>query len=521
MMQLTRLARSLGILSAITLAGCKSLDIQNPNAPDAKRALSDPAALESVASGTLRTWFNAYMADPATTLCTMANSCTASWNNDHMNYYSSIDADGTRLGRPYKNDLAAAERQEIEFAWFGMYSTLSSANDVLKAIRQNGLVITDAATTKRSETIAQLMQAAVLAEIAVNYDKGYIVTDSSDLASLTYSDRKALRDAALKKFDAAIALATANKFTTPTGWTNGISYDNTQIARVGNTMAARLIASWPRNGTENTAANWAQVATYASNGMSTGVPFDFIFVGDGGNAWYNEFLGWFDDITSARVHTRLAKMMDPVTQQDPWPGPPGNPQPHSLDKRLGNGTYGNASMVKGYGTIPTDAGAGTDFGFSGLAPFRPSRGQYHQSNIGFKRWDCDGLDDGNSIGNGYCPSPTFMAAQNDLLWAEALLRTGGSLAQAATLINKTRVTRGGLSAASAADGVAGLMTKMYYEQEIELFGIPHAYYDNRRIDNLLAGTPHEMPVPAKELGVFGQALYTFGGTGLLNSPTPP
>ena len=38
------------------------------------------------------------------------------------------------------------------------------------------------------------------------------------------------------------------------------------------------------------------------------------------------------------------------------------------------------------------------------------------------------------------------------------------------------------------------------------------FYNNRRIDNLLAGTPHEIPVPAKVLGVFGQPLYTWGGT---------
>ena len=287
-------------------------------------------------------------------------------------------------------------------------------------------------------------------------------------------------------------------------------------------MAARLLASWPRNAAENAAVDWARVVTYASKGMSTGTPFDFIFTGDGGNAYSNEFLYWFDDITNARVHTRLANMLDPVTQKDPWPDPGGNPQPKSPDKRLGNGTYGNADMVAGYGTKPKDAGAGTDFVWSALASFRPSRGQYHQSNIGFARWDCTGLDDANSIGGFYCPTPVFMAAQNDLLWAEGLLRSGGSLAQAATLINNSRVTRGGLAPATAANGVAGLMAKLYYEQEIELFGIPHAYYDNRRIDKLLVGTPREMPVPAKELGVFGQAFYTFGGSGNpLNSPTPP
>jgi hypothetical protein len=519
-MQMTRLARGLGIAAAVTMAGCKTLDIQNPNQPDAKRALADPNALEAVAGGTLRTWMSTITNNPSTVLCTQANSCTASWNNDNMNFYSSLDADGTRNNRPWQNDPAAAARTSIENYWFGFYSSLSSSNDVLKAIRQNGLIIVTPAQTKRTETIAQLMQAANLAEIALNYDKGYIVFDSTDVTSLVYSDRKAMRDAALKKLDATIALATANTFVTPSGWTNGVVYDNTQIARVANTMAARLLAYWPRTAAENATVNWAQVITYASKGMSTGTPFDFVFTGDG-SGFSNEMLTWFDDMTSGRVHTRIAHMLDPATQVDPWPAG-GNSQPHSADKRLGNGTFGTPDMVAGYGNIPKTAGAGTDFAFSSQAGFRPDRGQYHQSNIAFTRWDCDGLDDANSIGFGFCPFPVLMAAQNDLIWAEALIRSGGDLGKAATLINNTRVTRGGLSAASAGDGVAGLLTKLYYENEVELFALnATSFYNNRRLDLLLAGTPHEMPVPAKELGVFGQALYTFGGTGLKNSPTPP
>ena len=107
-----------------------------------------------------------------------------------------------------------------------------------------------------------------------------------------------------------------------------------------------------------------------------------------------------------------------------------------------------------------------------------------------------------------------------LFRSEASLR-GGDLATAVTLINKTRVGRGGLAPAAAGDGVAGLTTKLGYENEIELLGLGAAtYYWRRRNDLLLAGTPHEMPVPAKELGVKKEALYTWGGAGALNSVAP-
>jgi hypothetical protein len=522
-MQINRLARGLGILAVMATAGCKSLDIVNPNAPDARRALSDPAAIEAVAGGTVRTWFNTFdQAEGNTVLETMADSYTSSWNNWNMNFYSSLDADGTRNTRPYQNDPAAAARTTIEAPWTGYYSALSSSNDVLTAIRINHLVINNPSDTKRSETIAALMQAASLAEIAMNFDKGYYIDETSDISKLTYVNRKILRDSALAKFNAVIALASANTFVTPASWANGNSYTNVQIAQIANSLAARLLAYWPRNAAENATVNWAQVATYASKGISSGAAFNWMFIGDGCAAWCPEIMLWFDAVDTGRLHTRVAHMLDPVTQQTPWPDPNGNQQPNSPDKRLGDGTFGTADMIDGFGNIPKDAGAGTDYMFSTQAIMRPSRGQYHQSNIGHMRYDLSGTQDANGIYGGYGPAPAFTTNENDLLWAEGLIRSGGSLATAANLINNSRVNRGGLSPASAGDGVSGLLTKLWYEQEVELPGIGAVvYYNRRRVDGLVTGTPHEMPVPAKELGVFGQALYTWGGTGPANSPTPP
>jgi hypothetical protein len=149
---------------------------------------------------------------------------------------------------------------------------------------------------------------------------------------------------------------------------------------------------------------------------------------------------------------------------------------------------------------------------------------YHQSNIGHIRYDRSGEQATNGIYGGFGPAPVISRHVNDLVWAEAeLRRSGGSLATAANLINNTRVDRGGLAPATAAEGQAALLAKLVYEQEVELLGLgPLPFYQRRRVaGGLLAGTPREMPVPAKELGVKGEAFYTFGGTGAANSTTPP
>ncbi len=288
-MRMTTFVRGLGLAAALAVGGCKSLDITNPNDPDAERALSDPAALEGLVGGSVQGWFNTFEGLEATgVLTTQAQTYTSSWNNFNMNFYSSIDGDGTRGTRGWQNDPAAAGRTSVEWQWTGYYSTLSSATDVVKAIRIDNVVIGSASDTKRAEAIALLMQGASLSGIALNYDKGYIVDETVDLATLAYSNRKLLRDAAVAKLIDAATVAKATTFTTPAGWTNGRGYSNDQIARIAYTMAAATLAYYPRSAAENAQVNWGQVVTYASQGMSSGTAFDFVITGDGCASWYPE-----------------------------------------------------------------------------------------------------------------------------------------------------------------------------------------------------------------------------------------
>ena len=109
-------------------------------------------------------------------------------------------------------------------------------------------------------------------------------------------------------------------------------------------------------------------------------------------------------------------------------------------------------------------------------------------------------------------APVYVRAMNDLLWAEGLTRSGGNLAQAAALINNTRVNRGHLSALTGGEGAATLLAAVHYENMIELLGIgPTPFYNRRRNDELWPMTPRHMPIPAKELSVLKKELYSFGG----------
>src|SRR5260370_28316484 len=144
----------------------------------------------------------------------------------------------------WQNNPASSQRLQIENFWYGYYSALGSANDVLKAIRVNNVVIQDAKTTKMVETVAELLQGMCLGGLALNYDKAFIVDYNTDLLSLQFSGRTAVRNAALAKLDTAIAFASGNTFTLPDAFFNapGLSYDNVNIAQIANTIATQLLA---------------------------------------------------------------------------------------------------------------------------------------------------------------------------------------------------------------------------------------------------------------------------------------
>src|SRR5439155_6402429 len=166
-------------------------------------------------------------------------------------------------------------RVEIEAFWYGYYAALSSANDVLGAIRTRGL-FNGNADSAMVENLAVLLQGMTVAQLALNYDKGFVVEYNSDLSTLPIVTRQQMRDWALAKLDTAIAMANANTYTWPDAWTDGAGCGggeprahaaapctNVRVAQIANTMAARLLAYYPRGASETqSAATWDSVVAY-------------------------------------------------------------------------------------------------------------------------------------------------------------------------------------------------------------------------------------------------------------------
>ena len=545
-----RLSSCAALVVVIAMGAC-DLNVGNPNAPDAKRAFSDPAGLEQLLSGAIRTWAQTrenYFIMP---LDAQADNYTASWNNAAMRFYSSVGSDcPIRCG--WTNSSTAPEAAggpTVAAAWYGYHTVLSSSTDVLRGIAGGTCFDddckSDSTLTTRNKAVAKMLQGMAIAGIAMLYDSGFTVDETTDLTNprdLQFSNRTQMRDFALTKFNEAYTLAGVGTWTTGQNWFglgSGKTYSNVQIQQLIRTMQAELVALWPRNSAENTAADWASVATYASQGVSSGTAFDWSYYVDINATECGDFCikTWGNSIGTERVDTRVAALVT-TNHVDPWPSPGGNPCPTiSPDKRVGDGSWGPTDNFDGYATKAATANAGTDYACSGVAIFPPARGSYHQSNLAHIRYNhLAGTGERLPAGDPKCPlaapcdgsgqDPLYTRQMNDLLWAEGLIRSGGSAATAAGLINNSRVTRGGLSALTGAEGTDSLIKALQYEQEIEFMGQGTDPFFNRRrsgynaaaaggrpqyTDGLVVNTPRQMPVPAKELDVLLKEIYTFGG----------
>ena len=487
MISLRSLGTVVGSAFILLSAGCKpGLDVTNPNSPDIARALGSPEDVKSLAVSSVNTWYLASNnVEPWLFMSVTADAGTANFGNFGMRF-NNLEP---RIA--YGNSSAGGDKGVTETPWNQFYASLGAANDAIKAF-QGGIVLAGGQEeTDKYMRLAQFTQAASLMQLALIFDKSFITDETftpGDAIELQpYTEVSA---AAVAKWK-ALAAAEAGKDDEydPTELPMPVGpLTSSRLARIANTMAALTLAYTPRNAAEAATVDWAQVAALADKGIGTGsagAPFDFTVIGDF-NTWYSDFLDYSESHSWISVDMRLIHRMDPN------------------------------SPAKFTGAIPpkgssADARFATDFHYDGTVVGDPSRGIYMQSpytSSRYKYYSFEGPTE--EVG----PAPFILAAESDLVRAEALIRSGGDLSLAASLINTTRVGRGNLPAATAADGAAGLLADIDYERDIELHNsAPWMLFRRRHIDGLQPGTVHHLPVPAKELETLNLPIYTFGGVG--------
>ncbi|HDJ33238.1 MAG TPA: hypothetical protein ENF21_03960 [Bacteroidetes bacterium] len=484
------------LIIAIGLTHCDSfedLEVPNYNNPDLDQVYSNVEDYPSLLSGAYSTWWNHCIGtNPNFALAPASETMNTGYGSWGATPYYRIPRE------PVPNQDGDRVLYPTCGGWFGYYQAIPTVNNILNKLVNDGLTVVIGEEDHTTSTLAHayFLQGILYGHLALLYDKGFLVTENTDISSFDFefTGYSSMMDFAISRIEQAIQICESNTFTDPIEMMPGNTFTNESLGRLANSYAARLLAYNARTASETQAADWGKILAFAQKGITT----DFMVTSQPG--WKGLAIERdpysYLDVTLwgwTRIHQRLLNMMAPDDPNAVYPWPYGVStlgEINSPDTRFDEYFTYNAS-------IP-------------WAKYATSKGYHIMSHYTFNRFS-DLYDWG--VGS----VPFFLTTENDLLIAEALIRTNGDKGMAAGLINKTRVTSGNLPAADASD--TNLMEELYYERFVELLmTYPlSGYFDRRRTDvegmGLYEGTVRHLPVPYHELVIHSYDIYTFGGAG--------
>ena len=538
-------------LVVLALAGCKSFDgltdleVVNQNAADRERVLQTWGDNENFVMGSFnavfRGWSDGY---PAQAMTVMADEGSLSWGNHDARVL------GSEPRSPFNNSPSYRFNNHAETPWYNTYEGLSNTYDGLRAVNEDttGLACVEV-DCDRLFAYGKFVQGMGHGMLALYFDSAFVLDETIDLFDLSsgtpveipqpFVPYQVMWDSAVSYIEQSRTLAAGGTWMLRDGVFGGSGnrWTGDEMAAVASSW---LVMRWPqlaRSSSERDNLRWDRIRVHAGFAMTA----DIFLEGDGADQWDNDFL-YFSQITTSTTWNRADYKT--IGQYD------GN-------SMAGNGTYGyvdwlneataarNEFAMVGHpdnrivGAGDTDGTTdGIDFKYRGSSRFPSSRGTYHYSFYSASKYESYPPAESG-------PMPWIMRAEIKLNDAEGDLRINGASASVWSVIDDTRVTRGGLpSIAGASDPVT--MDAIIYERRIEDNQTCHgcAYFSRRgegalantqgyvgldpdgkpggfdengavvqHHQGLVQGTPRHFAPPGKELEVLQVGIWTYGGVG--------
>lgn len=490
------------IIFLFSFLACKEFATENLNNPDRDKILSNGGDLMPVLEGAYVVWWRGVHGEyPAIALSVAADAYAL----------SSSDFGAQRFGlepRIVYNNRSNEDpnyKQVVEAPWQGCLSAVSSANDVLAALKDSISIDNGGPQDQSIRAAAHFLRGVSWGYLGLIFDQALIATDTTDITkSIAFSTYQQMIAAAEGELNQAIEIADAVGTDFLHTYFNGVRLNADQFKRLCHAYAARFLAQMPRTEAENQMVDWAKVLAHTEKGLN----FNFAPIADG--KYWKSYQAYVFAETGqgpfwARVDQRLVAALD-LSQPARYP----------------ETSKGEPPLEKPVATS-ADARLKSDFIYLELNNFPADRGEWHFSHYKHNRNITDPTFAGNGSSSGAMPA--FRQADNDLLKAEALLRLNKK-SEAIVIINAgTRVTRGMLPPVSAGATDAVILKAILYERAIELLSTAPmcGWFDRRRIGKRLEykrlddlgglqiGTPAQLPVPADEMHIRKEEPYNFGG----------
>lgn len=536
--------RGAALLALMALGACeKQLTVNNPNSPNTSQALASPADLENFLGSYYRRWHTGIYGSQSNmggmaavmsfeTYSTLSNNCI-----------------GQRVGIPRAgNDnsignICAPEQQRV-YSYENEVQRVASS--ILAQLNAPGYSLGSAAQDARGKAFAQFLRGLALGTLAETYDSTAIISDKTDPQDPgELKGYQEVADSALAALQSAIDYANASAaasgddgFPLPADWIpSSTNFTAAEFIKLVHSYAARFRADVARTPAERAAVDWSKVIADAKAGITadhdnitstTAGPLDvWRSTMDGPGNYQTQppwIIGMGDVSGSYAAWTAL-----PVTQRGPafhmvTPDqrfPQGNTRAEQQADFAITSCSGPATPCKRYiANRPNNADQ------TAQIPWGGSEYDFNR----FHSWATSG--DGTSR-NGKVVF--FTLAELNLLEAEGHIRKG-EYAEAAALINKTRVANGGLPPITAFDGTSpvpgdancvpkvptalqgplacgNMMEALKWEKRLETENTHWLawYLDSRGWGDLPEGTPLYWATPFADLQVRNKPVYSVGG----------
>lgn len=491
------------IVMLALLWSCESLDNGPQLTPNGQQVISKGADLQEVLRRGYATWWGSiHSPEPAVALGVTADAYALPWDD----FGAAAMGKEPRLSYRNLNSVPLDYRAIVEVPWYGCLQAVAEANDVLRALSEGVSIDQNGPQDQSVRAAAYALRGLSWGYLSLWFDQAPVVDENTRLGVpvdfLSYTNVKAR---AVEELEAAAQLAEAGGIDFIHNYFNGLPLDGSAFAELAHSYAARFLAQAARTPNENEFTNWQAVLSHAEQGLT----YDFAPNADG-NQWasYQQYTlsGTEAGPFWARLDQRLVAAFDPS-------------QPARYPQVEANGD----DPLPETQATSEDARLTSDFVYSPVVGFPAERGEWHFSHYQHQRQ----LNQPGLFGNALTgPMPTFLKADNDLLRAEALLRTGQTAPAASVIDAGSRTARGHLPPLTAAASYFAVEKAILYERAIELFNTAPAslWLDRRRmrpretsaevtaLGGLQLGTPAQLPVPASELHINGMEEYSFGGS---------
>jgi hypothetical protein len=539
--------RTAAVLGLVLLGACsdKSLTVSNPNAGDAKKALSSPADLENFLGSYYKRWHTGMygsLSNVELMSAVMSFEDFSTLSNNCM---------GQRVGIPRAaNDnsignLCGPEQTRV----YSIENEVQRvASSVLAQLATPGYTLGSPAEDARAKAFAEFLRGLSIGYLAMTYDSTAVIdetTGAQDPGTLVgYQDAmKASLDALQKAIDftnASTAATGGNGFPLPATWIpSSTNFTAAEFIKLVRSYRARFRANVARTPAERAAVDWSSVIADAQNGITA--DHDNITTSSSGAGPYGIWQAQLDGASTWHQMTPFIIGMGDVSgNYAAWTAAP-------IDKRGPDFFMITPDLRFPQGA--TRAAQQADFANSSCAGAsqtckryyvnRPNAGdQGAQLSWGGSEYDFTRFHSWRVSGDATAQNGKlifFTVAELNMLEAEGHIRKG-EFSQAAALINKTRV-KNGLPAITAFDGTSpvpggdgncvpqvptalngplkcgNMMEAMKWEKRLETQYTHFMawFMDSRGWGDLPAGTPLEWATPYADLQVRNKPVYSLGG----------